>query len=82
MWSDSPQLAAPPSEVSSCIKTFPLEIEQITQHIQSLMNSTRDFYIFKDVAIDPAKSIPSYMMKEHCDHCAPFSMNKKIRPDS
>ena len=20
-------------------------------------------------------------MKEHCDHCAPFSMNKKIRPD-
>ena len=23
----------------------------------------------------------TYQMKEHCDHCAPFSMNKKIRPD-
>ena len=58
-YSDSFRLAAPPSEVSSCIKTFPLEIESITQHIQSLMNSTRDFYIFKDVAIDPAASIPN-----------------------
>ena len=65
MWSDSPQLAAPPSEVSSCIKTFPLEIEQITQHIQSLMNSTRDFYIFKDVAIDPAASIPDGTMFDY-----------------
>ena len=23
----------------------------------------------------------TYQMKEHCDHCAPFGMNKKIRPD-
>ena len=53
------KLTAPPSEVSSCIKTFPLEIESITQHIQSLMNLTSDFYIFKDVAIDPAASIPN-----------------------
>ena len=58
-YSDSFRLAAPPSEVSSCIKTFPLEIESITQHIQSLMNLTSDFYIFKDVAIDPAASIPN-----------------------
>ncbi|EJK64713.1 hypothetical protein THAOC_14522 [Thalassiosira oceanica] len=64
-WSDSFQLAAPPSEVSSCIKTFPLEIEPITEHIQSLMNSTRDFYIFKDVAIDPAASIPNDTMLDY-----------------
>ena len=65
IWSDSWQLAAPPSEVSSCIKTFPLKIEQITQHIESLMNSTRDFYIFKDVAINPAASIPSSTMLDY-----------------
>lgn len=48
----------PLSQYSSCISSFRLDPNNATQYLESLINVTKEFYVFNDIAVDPMMSDP------------------------
>lgn len=60
--SESNRTYVPLSEYYSCISSFRLDQENATQYLESLINVTRDYYVFGDIAVDSLDSVPTTTM--------------------
>ena len=60
---------------------FPLVHSLHTVHTVNIFAEFMTDWEIGNFAASGLDETSTYQMKEHCDHCAPFSMNKKIRPD-
>ena len=52
-----------------------------TVHIVNIFAKLMTDWGIGNFAASGLDETSTYQMKEHCDHRAPFSVNKKIRPD-
>lgn len=52
----------PLSQYVACISSFQLDKNNATQYLESMINATKDFYIFTDIAINPRLSEPKTTM--------------------
>ena len=50
---------APVSEVSACVSSFQLDPNNVTQYLESMIDMTRSYYVFTDIAFDPLASVSS-----------------------
>jgi hypothetical protein len=60
--SESKRTYVPLSEYYGCISSFRLDQENATQYLESLINITRDYYVFGDIAVDSLESVPTTTM--------------------
>jgi len=62
-----PNISAPISQVSRCISSFELDRNNAIQHIQATLDVLKNYYVFKDIAIDPLRSFPLITPVSKCD---------------